>query len=74
MSISTEELLKEIQKPKYKEEPLDVWLDLDPVKVNYIFYFDNQKLYTLGDDNEILESWTLDEFLFKFTLCDWIIN
>lgn len=74
MNITTEELIDEIQKPIYKEEPLDVWLNLAPIQVNYIFYFENGLICTLNENNEFDESWSLIEFLTEFQDQFWIIN
>lgn len=74
MNITTEELIDEIQKPIYKEEPLDVWLNLHPVIVNYIFYFENGLICTLNENNEFDGSWSIIEFLTEFQDQFWIIN
>ena len=74
MSITTEQLIDEIKKPIYKEESLDVWLDLYPTQVKYIFYFENGLICTLGDNNEFNESWSLIEFITEFQDKHWIIN
>ena len=74
MSITTEQLIDKIQKPIYKEESLDVWLDLYPAQVNYIFYFENGLICTLDDDNEFNESRSLIEFITEFQDKHWIIN
>lgn len=74
MRLSTEQLVDELQKPVYKEEPLDAWLNLHPVKVNYIFYFENGLICTLNENNEFDESWSIIEFLTEFQDQFWIIN
>lgn len=75
MNITTEQLIDEIQKPIYREEPLDVMLRISKeIVVNYIFYFENGLICTLDEDNEYDEAWTILEFLIEFQDKYWVIN